>query len=339
MQKRVLGKTDFEVSAIGFGGIPIQRLKEDEAFELIEEASKQGINFIDTATPYGRSEELIGYSLEKDGRDKWLIATKSPVRDYNGMKEAVEASLKKLRTDVIDLYQLHNVSSEEAYNQVMGNDGALKALREAKEQGKIREIGITSHSVDILEKAVETGEFATIQFPYSPVEKQGEKLFERAKELNIGVIVMKPVAGGAITSVELSLRYIMENPNVSVIIPGMDKVEQVIENSKVGIDVRTLTEEERETIEKEAEELGDEFCRRCGYCAPCPQGINIPTLIVMEGYYLRYDLQDWAKERYASQVRNASHCIECGQCEPRCPYNLPIRKILKRVHENLGQNV
>lgn len=336
MHKRILGRTGFEISLIGFGGIPIQRLDEEQALELIQEANNQGINFIDTATGYGRSEELIGYSIEKTGRDKWIIATKCPARDYEGMKKAIDESLNKLRTDVIDLYQLHHVSLEEQYTQVMAENGALKALKEAKQAGKIREIGITSHTVEILEKAIETGEFSTIQFPYNPVERQGEKLFKRAKELNIGVIIMKPIAGGAISKPELSLRFITENPNVSVIIPGMDKVEHIIENSKAAISPRLLSSEERKAIEKEVSELGEEFCRRCGYCGPCPQDINIPTQMVIEGYYLRYDLKEWAKERYDGQERNASHCIECGLCEPKCPYNLPIRKILKRVHENLG---
>ncbi len=336
MLKRILGRTGFEVSLIGFGGIPIQRLDEEQALELVQEASNQGINFIDTATGYGRSEELIGYGIEKTGRDKWIIATKCPTRGYESMKKAIDESLNKLRTDVIDLYQLHNVSQEEQYTQVMAENGALRALKEAKEAGKIKEIGITSHSLEMLEKAIETGEFSTIQFPYNAVERQGEKLFERAKELNIGVIVMKPIAGGAITQPDLSLRFIMENPNVSVIIPGMDKVEHVIDNSKVGISPKGLSSEERVVLQKEVNDLGQEFCRRCGYCAPCPQGINIPTVMVMEGYYLRYNLQDWAKERYDALEKNASHCVECGLCEPKCPYNLPIRKILKRVHENLG---
>lgn len=336
MLKRILGSTKFEVSLIGFGGIPLQRLDEAQALELIQEASNQGINFIDTATGYGRSEELIGYSIEKIGRDKWIIATKCPVRDYEGMKKEIDMSLKKLRTDVIDLYQLHHVSQEEQYRQVMAEDGALRALKEAKLEGKIKEIGITSHNVEILEKAIETKEFNTIQFPYNPVERQGEKLFQRAKELDIGVIIMKPIAGGAITRPELSLRFIMENPNVSVIIPGMDKLEHIIENSKVGISHRTLNSEERKAIEKEVSELGNEFCRRCGYCGPCPEGIDIPTQMVIEGYYLRYDLQEWANERYSGLEKNAGHCVECGLCEPKCPYNLSIRKILKRVHENLG---
>jgi len=252
------------------------------------------------------------------------------------MKNAINSSLEKLRTDVIDLYQLHNVSSEADFQQVMGENGALKALKKAKAEGKIREIGITSHSVEMLEKAIETGEFSTMQFPYNFVERQGEKLFQRAKGLDIGVIIMKPIAGGAISNPNLSLKFIMENDNISVMIPGMDKVEHIIENCKVAMFPSKLTYDEKEAIKVEAEALGNVFCRRCGYCRPCPAGIDIPGQMVLEGYFLRYDLKDWAKKRYAAQEIKAGDFVGCGQCEPKCPYNLDIRGSMKRIHQNLS---
>ena len=142
---------------------------------------------------------------------------------------------------------------------------------------------------------------------------------------------MKPLAGGAILNAELSLRFILENQNITSVIPGMDTEEQIIENSSVGNNYRKLNDEERSKILKEAEELGNEFCRRCGYCTPCPQGIDIPTQFLFEGYYTRYNLKEWAKERYNASSKKASECIECGLCESKCPYNLPIRKMLKKV--------
>lgn len=336
MEKRILGKTGFEVSMIGFGGIPIQKVDYETASVLIQKAHEEGINFIDTARGYKESEKLIGYGLEKCGRDKWIVATKSPKRDYAGILEDIRVSLENLRTDYIDLYQLHNVRTPEEYETVMGENGALKGLKEAKEKGLIREFGITSHNIDILEKVLDSGEFSTIQCPYNPVERKAEGLFKRAKDLNVGVIVMKPVAGGAIRNVNLSIRYIVGNPNVTVAIPGMNTIEQVLENSRIGNDFKPLTVEERTTILKEAEELGSEFCRRCGYCAPCPQGIDIPTQFLLEGYYTRYNLPEWAKERYAALDKKADNCVECGQCEKKCPYNLPIRKMLKKVVKTLG---
>ena len=336
MEKRRLGKTNLEVSVIGFGGIPIQRVDEDMAVKLLREAYEKGINFIDTARGYNESEELIGAALEKIGREKFIIATKSMKRDYDGMMEELNKSLKDLRTDYIDLYQFHNIRSLEELDMVVGENGALKALKEAKEKGIVKEIGITGHTPEILDKALDLGEFATIQCPYNPVERQAEDLFKKANDMGVGVIVMKPLAGGAITKGELSLRFIVDNPNVTVAIPGMESIEQVGANALVGIEKRKLTDEEEKDLFEEANSLGEEFCRRCGYCLPCPQGIDIPVQFLMEGYYTRYNLKEWAKERYDGMENRAVHCIECGQCEPRCPYDLPIRKMLKNVVAKLG---
>ncbi|KAB3532885.1 aldo/keto reductase [Alkaliphilus serpentinus] len=332
MEMRKLGRTGIEVGIIGFGGIPIQRVSEEKALSIIKAAKREGMNFIDTARGYSNSEELIGKGIEGQ-RGDWIIATKSTARDYLSMKKDIEISLHNLRTNWIDLYQLHLIKTKEDYEKVMSHDGAYRALKEAQEAGLIKEIGITSHNIEILEMTVETDDFSTIQFPYNIVENQGEELFKRAYQRNIGVIVMKPLAGGALTEGSLALRYIMENPYVSVIIPGMDSEEQVVENSRVGNSYTPLKEKEKARLQELKESLGNQFCRRCGYCLPCPQGIDIPTNIIMEGYYTRYELKDWAKERYSGLPKKASDCALCGACEPRCPYNLPIREIMTRIRE------
>lgn len=331
MQKRILGRTGLEVSAVGFGGIPIQRVDKDTAVAMLMEAHNQGINFIDTARGYLVSEELIGEALKVIGREKFVLATKSMNRTYEGIKGELETSLNNLKVDYIDLYQFHNVRSMEDYNKLMAEDGAYNYALKAKELGLIKHIGISSHSSDVLKIVVETDYFETIQFPYNAVERQGEEVFKRAKERNIGVIIMKPLAGGAISKGELAIRFILENPNVSVVIPGMDSVEQVIENAKPGKDNRGLSDDERVMIEQEAKELGTQFCRRCGYCAPCTVGIDIPTQFVLDSYYTRYNLQQWATDRYNAQEISAGDCIDCGICESRCPYDLPIRDMLKKV--------
>ena len=336
MEKRTLGKTNLEVSVVGFGGIPAQRLDKEQVLELLTEAYNQGMNFIDTARGYMASEELIGYALEKLGRDKFYLATKSMSKTYEGIKEEFNTSLSLLRTNYIDLYQFHNIKTFEEYDQIMAQDGAYRAVKELQKAGKIKEIGITSHSKDVLEMAIETDLFNTIQYPYNAVETQGEELFKKAKAKNIGIIIMKPLAGGAISKGELAIRYILDNPNITVVIPGMDNTTQIIQNARAGIDRRVMTEEEKEILAKEASTLGAEFCRRCGYCMPCTAGIDIPTNFLMEGYYTRYNLQDWAQSRYENMSPRANDCIECGICETKCPYDLPIMKMLKNVTSVLG---
>lgn len=331
MEKRILGRTNFEVSAVAIGGIPIQRVDKEIAIEIIREGLKQGMNFIDTARGYRQSEELIGYALEELGREKFILATKSMDRTYEGIKEEFYTSLKLLKTDYIDLYQLHNVKTKEEYDMVMSENGALKAVKELKAKGLIKEIGISCHSLDIMDAVLDSDEFSTIQFPYNAIERQGEPIFEKAKKKNIGVIIMKPLAGGAISSGEAAIRFVLENPNITVVIPGMDSVDQVLENARAGNDRRPLTSEERRVLEEEAAVLGQEFCRRCGYCSPCTVGIDITGNFVVDSYFTRYNLEDWAIARYNSMEVKAKDCIECGDCESRCPYNLPIIDMLKKV--------
>lgn len=319
---RKLGKTNILVNEIGCGGIPFQRVSQEVVNDMILTMIKQNINFIDTARGYTNSEVLIGNALQGK-REKFIIATKSMARTYEEMKKDIEISLKNLQTDYIDIYQLHNVGINENI------DGALQALEEAKKQDKIGHIGITSHSLERLEQAVNENIFSTIQFPYNIVERQAEEIFSKTYKNNIGVIVMKPLAGGAINDGKLALKFILNNPDISVIIPGMESVSQVIENSN--IKPGEYTEKEKKEIEEIISVLGNDFCRRCGYCMPCPQGINIPFTFLCEGYYTRYGLQEWGRARYNSMKVLPSDCIQCGLCETRCPYNLKIREKLKKV--------
>ena len=336
MEYRILGKTGLKVSVIGFGGIPVQRISKDEAIKVIERAEELGINFIDTARGYGISEMFIGEAL-KGKREKWIIASKTMVRDKATMIEEINISLNNLNTEYIDLYQFHNVRTMEDYHKILSHDGAYAALEEAKKLGKIRNIGITSHSLDLLKIAVESGKFSTIMYPYNIVETQAYELFKRANELNIGVIAMKPMAGGALTDGTIAMKFILENQSITTAIPGMASIKEVEENSKVGSSFVPLTHVERESALKDAKALGDEFCRRCGYCAPCHKGIDIPTMFVISGYKERYNLAIWAEERYSAMKNTAKDCTECGACEGKCPYNLPIRQMLKEVRKTFNE--
>lgn len=332
MEYRILGKTGLNVSVVGFGGIPVQRV-DDKATEIvIRRAEELGINFIDTARGYTVSEEYIGKAL-KNRRDKWIIATKTMVRDYEGMKKDIEISLKNLQTDYIDLYQCHNIKSQEEYEKVLSENGSYKALLEAKKKGIIGHIGVTSHSLDMLKIMVEEGKFETIMYPYNIIEMQGYDLFKRAAQLNIGVIAMKPMAGGNIENGDMALKFILENKDITCAVPGMASIAEVEQNAAVGNDFKPLTYEEREEALDIANKLGSDFCRRCGYCAPCPQGIDIVSCNLFLNYIKRYDLAEWAKERYFSMTKRAKDCKECGICETRCPYNLQIREKLKEVRQ------
>ncbi len=332
MEKRRLGRTGLEIGVIGFGGIPIQRVSKEEAYEILKTCEEVGMNFLDTARGYGVSESYLGNRL-KESRNKWIIATKSPARDYKGMKMEIKLSLENLQTDYIDLYQCHFIKDKATYDLIMSEDGAYKALLEAQAEGKIGFIGATCHNKDILEHVVDENKFDTIQFPFNFIEDQGMEVFEKAHKKDIGILCMKPIAGGAIDRGEVSLRHIVNNPHITVAIPGIESVAQVAINAGVGTDIRPLNDEELTYIKKIKEERGSEFCRRCGYCGPCPEGLDIPLIFSLNGYLTRYELEDWAKSRYAG-ITQASSCDECGSCEPKCPYDLPIRKMLKDVTKN-----
>ena len=335
MEYRVLGKTGLEISRLGFGGIPIQKIDAEGTKVLVGELVDKGVNFIDTARGYTVSEEYLGYALE-GVRDKFVLATKSMARTKEAMASDINVSLRNLRTNYIDLYQIHNPSAADL-DTVMADGGALEALFEARAAGKIGHIGITLHSVELFRRAIALDWVETVMFPYNLVETQGEELIAECERKNIGFICMKPLAGGAIEDARLAMRFILNNPAVTVVIPGMAEISEIRENASVSSDTSALSEEEIENIEKIRAELGTNFCRRCNYCAPCTAGINISAVFLFEGYYSRYDLKDWAAARYSSLAKTASDCIGCGACESRCPYNLPIREMLKRAAEVMGK--
>lgn len=335
MEYNVLGNTGLKISKLGFGGIPIQRIDAEGTRKLMRKLMEEGVNYIDTARGYTVSEEYLGYGLEGI-REHFVIATKSMARTKEAMAKDIQISLKNLRTDYIDLYQVHNPSAADL-EIVQAPGGALEALMEARAAGKIGHIGVTLHSADLLKEAVNFSWAETIMFPYNLVETQAEELIQVCREKNIGFIVMKPLAGGAIEDATLALRFIASNPGVSVVIPGMAKEEELNQNIAAVSDTAPLSDKEWEKIKSLRDALGTQFCRRCNYCAPCTAGIQIPALFILEGYYSRYDLQDWAVARYRGTAVKASACVDCGVCETRCPYHLPIRQMLKNVAEKFGE--
>ena len=335
MEYRILGKTGLKVSALGFGGIPIQRINAEGTKVLMQQMMEAGINYIDSARGYTVSEEYLGFALEGI-REHFVLASKSMARDKASMARDVDISLKNFRTDYIDLYQLHNPNMQQL-ETCCAPGGALEALMEAKAAGKIGHIGITLHSADVFRKVLEYDWVETVMFPYNIVETQAEELITACAEKNIGFICMKPLAGGAIDDAALAMRFISHNPNVTVTIPGMAEKKELDQNVEAFCDASPLTPLELEKIENIRKELGNNFCRRCGYCAPCTVGIGIPAALVAEGYHLRYNLQEYAMGRYEASGAPASNCVDCGLCEERCPYHLPIRKMLQRVVSTFGK--
>ena len=335
MEYRLLGKTGLKISRMGFGGIPIQKTSAEATKSLLVYLKEQGVNYIDTARGYTVSEEYIGYAIEGI-REHFVLATKSMARTKEAMERDIDISLKNLRTDYIDLYQVHNPSAADL-EKVCAPGGALEALQEAVKAGKIGHIGITLHSKEVFETALQLPWVETVMFPYNIVETQGEDLIAQCARKNIGFIDMKPLAGGAIDDPVTALRFIVRNPAVTVVIPGMETVQEAAQNLQTVNDLPPYSPQEQEAVEKIRKELGNHFCRRCNYCAPCSVGINIPGVFLMEGYYTRYNLKDWAVARYEAFPKKASDCVECGVCETRCPYNLPIRGMLKNAVKVFGK--
>ncbi len=335
MELRRLGKTDLEGQVIGFGGIPIQKLGREEARRLVGLALDYKINFFDTAQGYGDSEVKIGEGIE-GRREECLLATKSPCRSFQQALEDVDAALRRLQVKVIDLYQVHFVNDSETLDQVIGPNGSLQGLKKAKEEGKINHIGITGHNPDVLLRAIRNEDFETVQVPFNIIEDGPDEraLLRAAKELEVGVICMKPLAGGVITEPELSLRWILAQ-SVSTVIPGMIQPKEVESNAIVGRAPLPLSEKELEKLKKVCYPLEENFCRRCMYCMPCPEGIPIYLIQELGDKVKVPQARELCRDIYARQKVNVEACNECEECEEKCPYHLPIRKMLKEKHDLL----
>ena len=337
MEYTNLGNTGLKVSRLGFGGIPIQRITQEEATALIRKLPEYGVNYIDTARGYTVSEEYLGIAMEGI-RDKFVLATKSMARTREAMEKDIETSLKNLRTDHIDLYQVHNAPPAQM-KIVTGEGGALEALLEAKAAGKIGHIGITAHEIGTFEMALEMDWVETIMFPYNFVELQAADLIRKCAEKGKGFICMKPLAGGAIENAPLAMRFIASNKDITVNIPGMASEDELKQNVAAACDPTPISEEELREVQNIRDTLGNQFCRRCNYCQPCTMGINISFCFTINGYLTRYGLKDWAIGRYKGMAVEPNACIECGMCESRCPYHLPIIEMLKDVYSNFQKEI
>jgi predicted aldo/keto reductase-like oxidoreductase len=322
-----LGKTGLKVSRIGFGGIPIQRLTEDKAVKVVSRCIDLGITFLDTANAYTTSEERIGKAIA-GRREKLVIATKTGARDKQTALEHLENSLRCLQTDYIDLWQFHNVSTVEAHEEILGPGGAIEAAQEALQAGKIRHVGFSSHSMDMALKMVPSGLFETVQFPFNFVTNEpADELLPLAKEHDVGFIAMKPFAGGMLANANLAIKYLLQFDAV-VPDPGIETIEEIEEVVDIVNGPWELTMQERQAIEDYREQAGTRFCRRCEYCQPCPQGVRISTIMNLPSFLKRFSEEKLSEGWIADAMQTGDNCIECGECEEKCPYHLPIREMI-----------
>lgn len=333
---RLLGRTGLKVSSMGLGGMGVMDERHedlDSRLEIINAALNQGINFIDTARSYFDSEEIIGHVL-KNRRDEVYIATKTYLRSAKGAEKELQESLEKLQVKKIDLYQIHHVQYMKEFEKIMEPGGAMETVKSYQKHGVIDFIGISSHNPHILSEILESDLFDTVQFPFSVVEREHyDNIRDVVKRRNIGTIIMKPLAGGNVKSVDSALRYILSH-DVSTVIPGCSTVEQVLLNVEIARKFTGITEEEKQKIIEEVKNLPDQFCRRCRYCEKtCPQGIHIADIFRCEDYLILN--ATYAREEYKKLKKTVKDCKGCGKCEEICPYHLPVRTKLHYANRRL----
>jgi predicted aldo/keto reductase-like oxidoreductase len=326
-----LGKTGIKVSEVGFGGIPIIRLQTDEAVKVLRYAFDKGITFYDTANMYRDSESKIGQALSPV-RDKIVIATKTILRESAGLRKHLEQSLKMLKTDYIDVYQFHQVANDEAWGKITKDSGALSEADKAKKEGKIRFLGVTSHNLQMAVKLIKTGLFSTVQFPFNFIEQEAkDKLHKYSQEKGIGIIAMKPFAGGVIDSAVLAFKYLRQFPDV-IPIPGFDSIKSVDEIVSIYEHHNEINDEDLGKMEKYRQELGRNFCRRCEYCQPCPNGVIVTAAMSYPIVASRMS-PEVSVEFLKIPMESIEKCTECGVCIEKCPYELPIPELLKKNYD------
>ncbi len=374
MRYNDFGKTGVKISALGFGAmrLPSKNVNGktiwnvDESVRIIHRAFELGVNYIDSAPYYcdGESEVIVGKAL-KGWRDKVYLSTKNPIENASGAdwRKRLEASLKRLDADSIDFYHMWGINWGAWENNINVKDGPLEAAVRAKEEGLIKHISFSFHDApENLLKIIDTGAFETMLVQYNLLDRANEPGIARAMEKGLGVVIMGPVGGGRLgapspaikallpgkvnSSAELALRFVLSNPGVTCALSGMGSMEMVEENVRVASDARPLSADEIKQINESVEEnkrLSELYCTGCNYCMPCPAGVNIPLNFQLMNYHRVYKITDYAREQYAMigtvdwmKGKKASECVECGECEGKCPQKLEIRKQLKETAAALG---
>ena len=329
MEKVRLGRTEIIVGKNSFGALPIQRITKEEAAKLLRKAYDSGFNYFDTARNYTDSEEKMGYALS-DVREKIIISTKTAAKNAEDFWKDLHTSLEKLKTDYIDIYQFHNPS----FCPKPGDgSGLYEAMLEAKEKGLIKHIGITNHRLAVAEEAVKSGLYETLQFPFSYLASEKDiALVKLCEEHDVGFICMKALAGGLITHSDVAYAYLAQFPVAPIW--GIQRESELDEFISYIDNPPAMTPEREEFIKKEKVELAGEFCRGCGYCMPCPMGIQINTCARMSLLLRRSPAAGHLSEKGQAMMKKIDDCINCGKCKAACPYGLDTPNLLKRNYED-----
>jgi aryl-alcohol dehydrogenase-like predicted oxidoreductase len=326
MDKFRLGRTNLMVSKSGFGALPIQRVPFDEAKAILRRAYDGGINFFDTARYYTDSEEKIGYSLS-DVRQNIILATKTAATDKKALLESLDTSLGNMKTDYVDIFQLHN---PENLPDPDDPDSSYAGMLEAKKQGKIRFISITSHSIKNAMEAAESGLYDTVQFPLNALSSDEDlKLIQVCREKDTGLIAMKALSGGLLSNASVAFAFLRQYENV-LPIWGVQRMHELEEFLAFEKNPPVLDEKMWQLIEKDRSELAGEFCRGCGYCMPCPAGIFIRDAARISLLCSRAPYQPFLEESFKEKMLLINGCISCGKCKSKCPYGLDTPNLLKR---------
>ncbi len=320
-----LGSTGITIEKNGFGCLPIQRISKEDAARLLRKALDGGMNYFDTARAYSDSEEKMGYAFAGI-RDKVVIATKTHAQTGRELREHLEASLRDLNTDYIDVYQFHNPAF---VPRPGGEDGLYDAALEAQAQGKIRHIGITNHRLTVAREAIDSGLYATLQFPYSYLSgPQDQELVEMCERAGMGFVAMKGMAGGLLRDGIAAAAFMALQP-IAVPIWGVQHEWELDQFLSCVPDAPAMTEERLALIEKDRAELTGSFCRSCGYCMPCPMGIQINQCARMSLMLRRMPAADYLTDYWQAEMRKIETCLQCGQCASKCPYGLNTPRLLQ----------
>lgn len=330
MREITLGSTGITTRQNAFGALPVQRADKETAVAILRRAYEGGMTFFDTARAYSDSEEKLGEAF--DGmREKIFLATKTMAKTPEQFWEQLETSLQMLRTDYIDIYQFHCVA--QCYRPGDGT-GMYECMLEAKAQGRIRHIGVTAHNIEVAMECVASGLYETMQFPFSYLSSEKEiALVNACREAGMGFIAMKGLAGGLIHDSKAAMAYMSQFDNV-LPIWGVQRMAELEEWLAFMDETPSYTDEIRAYVEKEKEELAGDFCRGCGYCMPCPVGIQINTCARMSLLLRRAPSKSWLTEQMQAEMKKIEDCLHCGKCAGKCPYGLDTPELLAKNLED-----